>query len=142
MKDVRPLDHQLTHYQDLTPSDAQQAWFYSIKDYILKNIILPALLNPNILIHNQQVINFFTPNVAKDLYNRINEIKNETSIIDFKPIHSYKTPAFRLYFEFKDKRFNSLRHHVDEDIGYPPPLPACFNAINNKDFNRFIYYFL
>ncbi|WP_406850586.1 glycosyltransferase family A protein [Candidatus Arsenophonus nilaparvatae] len=58
MKDVRPLDHQLTHYQDLTASDAQQAWFYSIKDYIPKNIILPTLLNPNILIHNQQVINF------------------------------------------------------------------------------------
>lgn len=58
MKDVRPLDNQLNHYQDLSLNDAQQAWFYSIKDYIPKNIILPALLNPNILINNQEVINF------------------------------------------------------------------------------------
>lgn len=141
MKDVRPLDNQLNHYQDLSLNDAEQAWFYSIKDYIPKNIILPALLNPNILINNQEVIKFFTPDIAKDLYNRIKEIKNETSITDFKPIHSYKTPAFRLYFEFKEEIFNSLRRYVGEDIGFPPPLPDCFNAIDNKDFNRFVYYF-
>ncbi|MFP1723970.1 glycosyltransferase [Lonsdalea quercina] len=141
MKDVRPTDHALENYQDLSPEQAEVSWFNSIKDYIPKNIVLPVLLNPSLLVDNPEVIEFFTPEVAESLYRRIYQIKYETSVVDFKPIHAYKTPAFRLYFEFRHEIFNSLRRFVGEDIGSAPPLPACFDTVDEKDFLRFVYYF-
>ena len=142
MKDVRPdVEEQRPTLCDTTPAQSQQAWCYSIKDYVPKNIVLPALLNPHLLLENAAVREFFTGPVADRLYQRIHEIKHESRMIDFKPIHSYKTPAYRLYFEFRDDIFSALRRAVGEDIGYPPPLPACFDDIGPEDFNRFVYYF-
>lgn len=142
MKDVRPdVEEQRPTLCDTTPAQSQQAWCYSIKDYVPKNIVLPALLNPHILLENPAVREFFTGPVADRLYQRIHEIKHESRMIDFKPIHSYKTPAYRLYFEFRDDIFSALRRAVGEDIGYPPPLPACFDTVEPKDFQRFVYYF-
>lgn len=142
MKDVRPdVSIQKNTLIDLTEEQAKQGWEYSIKDYIPKNIVLPALLNPHILLENERVRDFFTPQVAERLYQRIHAIKREMSIIDFKPIHSYKTPAYRLYFEFRHEIFAALRNAVGEDIGYAPPLPACFDSVEEKDFERFVWYF-
>lgn len=142
MKDVRPdVSIQKNTLIDLTEEQARQGWEYSIKDYIPKNIVLPALLNPHILLENERVRAFFSPQVAERLYQRIHAIKREMSIIDFKPIHSYKTPAYRLYFEFRHEIFTALRNAVGEDIGFAPPLPACFDSVAEKDFERFVWYF-
>ncbi|WP_336708806.1 MULTISPECIES: glycosyltransferase [unclassified Cedecea] len=142
MKDVRPdVSIQKNTLIDLTEEQARQGWEYSIKDYIPKNIVLPALLNPHILLENERVRAFFSPQVAERLYQRIHAIKHEMSIIDFKPIHSYKTPAYRLYFEFRHEIFTALRNAVGEDIGFAPPLPACFDNVAEKDFERFVWYF-
>ncbi|WPU22658.1 glycosyltransferase [Cedecea neteri] len=142
MKDVRPdVAIQKNTLIDLTEEQAKQGWEYSIKDYIPKNIVLPALLNPHILLENERVRAFFSPQVAERLYQRIHAIKREMSIIDFKPIHSYKTPAYRLYFEFRHEIFTALRNAVGEDIGFAPPLPACFDNVAENDFERFVWYF-
>jgi len=142
MKDVRPdVEEQRPKLRDTTPAESQQAWAYSIKDYVPKNIVLPALLNPQILLEQPAIRDFFTPPVAERLYRRIHEIKHESRVIDFKPIHAYKTPAYRLYFEFRHELFSALRRAVGEDIGFPPPLPPCFDAIQPEDFKRFVYYF-
>ncbi len=142
MKDVRPDSQaQRSTLRDTTPEQSQLAWCYSIKDYVPKNIVLPALLNPQILLERAAVREFFTGPVADRLYQRIHEIKHESRVIDFKPIHSYKTPAYRLYFEFRDDIFAALRRAVGDDIGYPPPLPPCFDGVAPEDFQRFVYYF-
>lgn len=60
---------------------------------------------------------------------------------DFLPIHSYKTPAFRLYFEFRHELFAALRRAVGAEIGEPPPLPACFARVTENDFARFVWYY-
>ena len=142
MKDVRPNEEQQKLIQcDLSPQQSEQAWWYSIKDYIPKNIVLPVLLNPNMLLDNHEVRKFFTEPVANKLYRRINEIKYETRIIDFKEIHAYKTPVYRLYFEFCEDIYSALRRTVGEDIGFPPPFPASFDEVKAEDFERFVYYF-
>ncbi|RWR01009.1 glycosyl transferase [[Pantoea] beijingensis] len=142
MKDVRPdVSAQKNTLTDLNDEQAKQGWEYSIKDYIPKNIILPVLLNPHILLECERVRAFFSPSVAERLYQRIHTIKREMSIIDFKPIHSYKTPAYRLYFEFRHEIFTALRNAVGEDIGFAPPLPSCFDNVAEKDFERFVWYF-
>ncbi|WP_225920009.1 glycosyltransferase [Pseudomonas vanderleydeniana] len=142
MKDVRPeVEVQAPTLRDTTPAQSQQAWEYSIKDYVPKNIVLPALLNPHILLEDQAVRAFFGESVADRLYRRIHEIKQQSRVIDFKPIHAYKTPSYRLYFEFREEIFSALRRAVGEDIGYPPPLPACFDRVQPEDFERFVYYF-
>ncbi|APG18086.1 glycosyl transferase family 2 [Kosakonia radicincitans] len=141
MKDVRPENTQQPVLRDTTPAQSMQAWHYSIKDYVPKNIVLPALLNPQILLDNHAVREFFTPQVAERLFRRIYEILHEMRLIDLSPIHAYKTPAWRLYFEFRDDIFSALRRAVGEDIGFPPPLPACFEYVKNEDFQRFFRYF-
>ncbi|MGY2288268.1 glycosyltransferase [Pseudomonas sp. SDO528_S397] len=142
MKDVRPdLEDQTPAMRDTTPEQSVQAWHYSIKDFVPKNIVLPALLNPHILLENPAVRDFFTGPVADRMYQRIHEIKHTSRVIDFKPIHAYKTPSYRLYFEFREEIFSALRRAVGEDIGLPPPLPACFDTVKPEDFERFAYYF-
>ncbi len=142
MKDVRPeTSSKNCALVDTNEAESQQAWFYSIKDYLPKNIILPVLLNPQLLLEREDVRQFYSGPVADRLYARIHEIKYEMRIIDFKPIHAYKTPAYRLYFEFRHELFAALRRAVGEDIGYPPPLPACFDSVAEADFTRFVGYF-
>ncbi|WP_242487716.1 glycosyltransferase family 2 protein [Pseudomonas sp. TH31] len=142
MKDVRPdVNEQTSTLCDTTPGQSQQAWDYSIKDFVPKNIVLPALLNPQMLLENPVVRQFFTGPVADRLYQRIHEIKHGARVIDFKPIHTYKTPAYRLYFEFREEIFSALRRAVGEDIGFAPPLPGCFDVVKPEDFQRFVYYF-
>ena len=34
-----------------------------------------------------------------------------------------------------------MRRAVGDDIGFPPALPTCFDAVNDEDFSRFVYYF-
>ncbi|WP_446470360.1 glycosyltransferase [Xenorhabdus stockiae] len=138
MKDIRPPDENIP-YGDLLPEEGKMAWDYSIKDYVPKNIILPLLLNPDLL-QKDAIIDFFTAPVAQKLYERIHEIKSTARIIDFKPIHAYKTPSYRLYFEFRQQIFASLRKHVDQSIGYPPELPPCLDAILKQQPDKFINY--
>lgn len=142
MKDVRPdVEQQIPTLSDTTPAQSLQAWHYSIKDFVPKNIALPALLNPQILLENPAVRDFFGGPVADRMYQRIHEIKHSSRVIDFKPIHAYKTPSYRLYFEFREEIFSALRRAVGEDIGFPPPLPECFETVKPEDFERFVYYF-
>ena len=63
------------------------------------------------------------------------------TIVDFTPIHAYKTPSYRLYFEFADELFACLRRHVGEDIGYPPPLPPCLAEVPVARFAEFVRYY-
>ena len=106
-----------------------------------KNLILPVLLNPALLREHAAVIDFFTPPVAEQLFVRIHQMMQEMSITDFLPIPSYKTPAFRLYFEFRHTLFAALRRAVGAEIGEPPPLPACLARVPQADFNRFVWYY-
>lgn len=142
MKDVRPdSENHRPALRDTTTAETLQAWYYSIKDYMPKNIILPVLLNPARLLEEAAIRDFFGAPIADRLYQRIHEIKYEMRIIDFKPIHAYKTPAYRLYFEFRDELFAALRRAVGDDIGFPPPLPPCFDEVAPEDFNRFVWYY-
>ncbi|MGC4852537.1 glycosyltransferase [Micromonospora sp. DT4] len=143
MRDIRPGDPPSVS-TDLTDDEALQAWEFSIKDFVPKNMILPVLLTPSLL-NESAVVEFFTPGLAQRLAQRIAEIKFESRLIDFVPIHSYKSPSFRLYFEFADELFARLRATVGPDIGYPPPLPDCLQEIRDEGdaqrFREFVRYY-
>jgi glycosyltransferase involved in cell wall biosynthesis len=138
MRDVRPPDAADT--ADLTPEQARQAWEFSIKDFTPKNTILPVLLTPSLL-DDDAVTGFFGPALAERLARRIPEILDEMRMTDLTPIHAYKTPSYRLYFEFADEIFARLRATVGEDIGYPPPLPPCLADVPPDRFAEFVRYY-
>ncbi|WP_258948301.1 glycosyltransferase [Lentzea californiensis] len=138
MRDIRPEAPPKT--ADLTEAEAVQAWEFSIKDFTPKNTILPVLLTPSFL-DEDAVIAFFGEDLAARLATRVAEIKAEMSVVDFLPIHSYKTPSYRLYLEFRDEIFARLRAAVGEDIGYPPPLPECFDTVPEDRFAEFVKYY-
>lgn len=158
MRDIRPqrLDRAQPHDQvrnrdqvrdraqdrvrDLTEAEAREAWAYSVKDFAPKNTILPVLLTPSLL-DDGGVIEFFGPSLAERLGRRVEEIKDEMRLIDFAPIHSYKTPSYRLYFEFADEIFARLRATVGADIGEPPPLPPCLRDVPPERFAEFVRYY-
>ncbi|WP_405810498.1 glycosyltransferase [Streptomyces sp. NBC_00210] len=140
MRDIRVQDPTLDREKDLTEDEAQQAWGFSVKDFTPKNTILPVLLTPSLL-DNDAVIQFFGPSLAHRLGHRISQIKDEMRLIDFAAIHSYKTPSYRLYFEFADELFARLRATVGEDIGYPPPLPACLREVPPERLSEFVRHF-
>jgi glycosyltransferase involved in cell wall biosynthesis len=140
MRDIRVPDPLLDREGDLTPEQAQEAWEFSIKDFTPKNTILPVLLTPSLL-EERAVVEFFGPSLAERLGRRIAEIKDEMRLIDFTPIHAYKTPSYRLYFEFADEMFARLRATVGEDIGHPPPLPPCLRDVPPERFREFVKYY-
>lgn len=144
MRDIRPEHPSDGAGQDLTEEQAVQAWGFSIKDFAPKNMILPVLLTPALLTHDA-VVEFFTPALAARLGQRIAEITAEMRLLDLVPIHAYKTPSFRLYFEFADELFARLRATVGPDIGYPPPLPDCLQEIRDQGdpgrFRDFVRYY-
>jgi GT2 family glycosyltransferase len=140
MRDIRAVTREADRQRDLTPAEAQQAWEFSIKDFTPKNLILPLLLSPLIATRGQ-VTEFLTPSLARALTRRAAEIMTEMSLTSFLPIHSYKTPSYRLYFEFADELFARLRAVVGDDIGYPPPLPDCFSDVPRKRFAEFVRYY-
>ncbi|GAB3261389.1 glycosyltransferase [Kineosporia babensis] len=123
--------------RDLTQAEALQAWEFSIKDFMPKNMILAAVLTPSLL-DDEGVIDLLSPALAKAMAARIPQITAETGLVDYTPIHSYKTPCFRLYFEFAEELFARLRAKVGPEIGYPPPLPPCLQEIRDTgDEERF-----
>ncbi len=130
--------------RDLTEAEAVQAWEFSIKDFMPKNLILPALVTPSLL-DDAAVRSLLTADLARRMAVRIAEIKAETRLVDLTPIHSYKSPSFRLYFEFADELFARLRAVVGPDIGYPPPLPDCLQEIRDQGdpqrFRDFVRYY-
>lgn len=138
MRDIRPSAPAVA--SDLTEAEALQAWEFSIKDFTPKNTILPVLLTPALL-EDDAVIAFFGPDLAARLARRIAEIRDEMRVVDFTPIHAYKTPSYRLYFEFADELFACLRRHVGEDIGHPPPLPPCLAEVPAARFAEFVHYY-
>ncbi|OXM69319.1 glycosyltransferase [Amycolatopsis vastitatis] len=138
MRDIRPSAPSMP--ADLTEAEAKQAWEFSIKDFTPKNTILPVLLTPALL-EDDAVIAFFGTDLAARLARRIAEIRHEMRVADFTPIHSYKTPSYRLYFEFADELFACLRRHVGEDIGHPPPLPPCLAEVPAQRFAEFVRYY-
>jgi len=141
MRDIRPDG---PGGRDLTEAEAVQAWEFSIKDFMPKNLILPALVTPSLL-DDAAVVSFLTPALARRMAIRIAEITAQTRLLDFTPIHSYKSPSFRLYFEFADELFARLRAVVGPDIGYPPPLPDCLQEIRDQGdperFRDFVRYY-
>lgn len=140
MRDIRVPESAAGRDGDLTEEEALQAWEFSIKDFTPKNTILPVLLTPSLL-DDDAVVDFFGPSLAERLGQRIAEIKDEMRVVDFTPIHSYKTPSYRLYFEFADEIFSRLRATVGEDIGHPPPLPECLRDVPPDRFTEFVRYF-
>ncbi|WP_181768459.1 glycosyltransferase [Streptomyces albidus (ex Kaewkla and Franco 2022)] len=140
MRDIRVPETAVDREGDLTEEEALQAWEFSIKDFTPKNTILPVLLTPSLL-DDDAVAEFFGPSLAERLGRRIAEIKDEMRVVDFTPIHSYKTPSYRLYFEFADEIFARLRATVGEDIGHPPPLPPCLQDVPPERFTEFVRYF-
>ncbi|OEU91975.1 glycosyltransferase [Streptomyces abyssalis] len=148
MRDIRPESSEdreeggqgTAEPPDLTPEEALQAWEFSVKDFTPKNTILPVLLTPSLL-DDDAVVEFFGPSLAERLGRRIAEITDEMRVVDFTPIHSYKTPSYRLYFEFADEIFARLRATVGEDIGHPPPLPECLRDVPPERFAEFVKYY-
>jgi glycosyltransferase involved in cell wall biosynthesis/GT2 family glycosyltransferase len=126
--------------RDLTEEEARQAWEFSIKDFTPKNTILPVLLTPSLL-DDAAVVEFFGASLAERLGRRVAEIKDEMRVVDLTAIHSYKTPSYRMYFEFADELFARLRATVGQDIGYPPPLPPCLRDVPPERFSEFVRYF-
>ena len=140
MRDIRVRPGWADRTPDLGPAQARQAWEYSIKDFTPKNVILPLLLTPS-LGDTDAVAGFLGPSLARALTARAAEITAEMSLTDYLPIHSYKTPCYRLYLEFAAEIFARLRAVVGEDIGYPPALPACFAAVPEARFREFVRYY-
>ncbi|GLY15255.1 glycosyl transferase [Kineosporia sp. NBRC 101677] len=137
MRDIRPSEPGPVTGRDLTEAEALQAWEFSVKDFMPKNMILAAVLTPSLL-DDEGVIDLLSPALARRMAERIPQITAETGLVDYTPIHSYKTPCFRLYFEFADELFARLRAKVGPEIGYPPPLPQCLQEIRDTgDENRF-----
>ncbi|HEY4457222.1 MAG TPA: glycosyltransferase family 2 protein [Pseudonocardiaceae bacterium] len=140
MRDIRLAHDEQRPLRDLTAEQAQLAWDFSIKDFVPKNTILPVLLRPSLLAE-PAVLEFFGQDLARRLGRRIEEILAETRLLDLTPIHAYKTPSYRLYFEFADELFTRLRRHVGVDIGYPPPLPPCLRVVPRHRFTEFVRYY-
>ena len=141
MKDIRTPKNGT--YQDISQTEAKLLFEFSIKDFTTKHIILPVLLSPTML-DKKAVIDFLSLTLSKQLKNRIQEITHQMRISDFTPIHLYKTPCFRLYFEFREALFKQMRNNIDSQIGYPPPLPTCLEEISEQlpdQFNNFVYYY-
>lgn len=140
MRDIREHGPAQLGARDLTAQEARLAWEYSIKDFTPKNTILPVLLTPSLL-DDENVVAFFGRPLADRLAQRIAQIKEEMRLLDFSAIHAYKTPSYRLYFEFADELFAALRAAVGDDIGYPPPLPPCLQDVPAERFREFVRYF-
>ncbi|WP_233427926.1 glycosyltransferase [Actinokineospora spheciospongiae] len=140
MRDIRVEDPAPARDSDLTPAEARQAWEFSIKDFTPKNVVLPVLLTPALL-EEQRVVDFFGADLAARLRDRIAEIRDEMRVVDFTPIHAYKTPSYRLYLEFREELFAVLRRTVGEDIGSPPPLPECLREVPEERFAEFVRYY-
>ncbi len=87
------------------------------------------------------VVEVFGAPLAARLGRRVAEIKEEMRLVDFTPIHAYKTPCYRLYFEFAAEIFARLRATVGEDVGHPPPLPPCLRGVPAHRFAEFVRYF-
>ena len=125
---------------DLTVEQARTAWEFSLKDFTPKNTILPVLLTPSLLA-DDDVVQFFGASLAARLSVRIAELRQEMRVLDFTPIHSYKTPCYRLYFEFADEILARLRATGGADIGFPPPLPPCLRDVPPERFAEFVRYY-
>lgn len=143
MKDIRIKPELSLTVRDLTGEERAQAWQYSIRDFVPKNMILPLMMSPH-LADQPQVIELYSQDLLDRLLSRIEEIKNEMGLKNFQHIHTYKTPSYRLYFEFADELFQILRERVSAEIGFPPPLPGCLDEIKKQTPDRlteFYYYF-
>jgi len=140
MQDIRVPGPDAGCDTDLTVEQAAKAWEFSVKDFTPKNTILPVLLTPSLL-DDDDVVAFLGVSLAERLGRRIAEIKEEMRVLDLTPIHSYKTPCYRLYFEFADEILARLRATVGEDVGYPPPLPPCLRDIPPERFREFVRYY-
>ena len=135
------LGEQYQIQEDITESQAQQLFANALKDFTPKNIILPVLLTPSML-ERERVIDFFSAPLCQKLQQRIAEITDEMRVKDFMPIHLYKTPSFRLYFEFREKLFERMRLKINSRIGYPPPLPQCLESVLKTEpdsFKNYVY---
>jgi hypothetical protein len=140
MRDIRTRRPALGRGRDLTEAEAREAWAFSVKDYVPKNTILPVMLSPSLL-DDHGAAEFFGRPLADRVGRRIEEIKHEMRLIDFAPVHSYKTPSYRLYFEFADELFARLRATVGADVGHPPPLPPCLRDAPPERFAEFVRYY-
>jgi glycosyltransferase involved in cell wall biosynthesis/GT2 family glycosyltransferase len=140
MRDIRAPGEAAERARDLTAAQARQAWEFSIKDFAPKNLILPLLLSPSLAAEGP-VGEFLTSSLARRLTRRAAQMRAEMSLTDFLPMHSYKTPCYRLYLEFADELFARLRAVVGDDIGYPPPLPGCFADVPAGRFAEFVRYY-
>lgn len=142
MRDIR-MKEKNVHNRDISDTEAYLLYEYAIKDFTPKNILLPILLTPELL-NKPAIIEFLSQPLCDKLKRRISEIIEEMSIKNFLPIHLYKTPSYRLYFEFKDQIFAQMRQHIDPAIGYPPALPSCLEKIKQQQpeaFNDYVYYY-
>ena len=144
MQDIRPGDQLLQSCAtDLSADEDALLYGYSVKDFITKHILLPALLTPSLL-EQPSAIHFLSQAVCEALAFRIAEIKSEMQLKNFIPIHSYKTPCFRLYFEFCDSIFASLACHIDAHFKIIPPLPQCLQTVLTREpecFKQFVHFY-
>jgi len=141
MCDIR--NKQKSIQSDLTIMEAKLLFDFSIKDFTTKHIILPLLLTP-MLLERQAIRDFLSPSLCQKLYLRIVQMTEEMRVKDFTPIHLYKTPCFRLYFEFMDAIFERMRMDIDDGIGYPPILPECLENIKKNEpenYLSYVYYY-
>jgi glycosyltransferase involved in cell wall biosynthesis len=143
MSDVR-VGGQISGPRDVEPGEAQSLWDFAVKDVVHKSILLPIFLDPSCL-ERQQIRDFLSSELCDDLRSRISGIKEDTRLVDFTRIHTYKTPCYRLYFEFVDRVCDRMARWIAPRFSAPPSLPPLLDAVrsleNPEEWRRFIYYY-
>jgi hypothetical protein len=142
MPDVRP--DAAPELRDVAGEEEESLWGYSLKDVVIRGLLLPLLLDTSHF-HRTEVHDFLGETLAVDLARRVREIRDETRLIDFTPIHSYKSPCYRLYFEFVERicaRFAERLHARFGDVPpLPPPLAAVAAAGDEDEWRTFVRYY-
>ena len=129
---------------DISLEDAEGLWRCGLKDLVHRYVILPLFLTPE-LFQSAAVRSFLSGGLADRLAQRIDEVKAETRLRDFVLIHSYKTPCYRLYFEFYEEILICLARQLRLAEISTPPLPKSLEVVRlnrgAEDWRRFVYYY-
>jgi hypothetical protein len=141
MRDIRHADTDA----DLSADDAGVLWDYSIKDLVHKYVILPLLLTPKHF-QSTEVRSFLSDELCEQLQERIGEVTEETRLKDFTVIHTFKTPCYRIYFEFYEQILARLVVALGPRFASLPPLPSALQEIRERvddisEWQKFVFFY-
>jgi GT2 family glycosyltransferase len=142
MANVRAPEHR-PGLRDVTEEEGRSLWGYSLKDVVIRGVLLPLLLDPRHC-ERAEVRDVLSDALAGELARRIPEMREEMRLIDFTPIHSYKPPCYRLYFEFGERICARLAERLHPRFADVPPLPpplAAVRARGDEEWRTFVRYY-